>query len=76
MTLKLLSDLLEIAKTKPLRTIAIAVAEDKPVLEAVKSVLQENIIKPVLIGNVRSIKEVGLLKPIVVNDRRYNRTGY
>ena len=52
MALKLLSDLLEIAKTKPLRTIAIAAAEDKPVLEAVRSALQENIIKPVLFGNV------------------------
>jgi len=58
MTLKFLSDLLEIAKTKPLRTMAVASAEDKPVLEAVKKVLQENIINPVLIGNVRNIKEV------------------
>jgi len=27
-------------------------------------------------GNIRSIKEVGLLKPIVVNERKYKKNGY
>lgn len=62
--LKTLSDLVNIAKERETRRLAVAAAEDKAVLEAVKVAHQEEIIQPVLVGDqdkIESIaKEVGL----------------
>jgi len=62
--LKTLSDLVDIAKEKNIRRLAVAAAEDKAVLEAVKDAHQEKIIQPVLVGDQEKIesiaKEVGL----------------
>ncbi len=59
-----LSDLVNIARKKKTRRLAVAAAEDKAVLEAVKDAQKESIIQPVLVGDKEKIealgKEVGL----------------
>ena len=58
MILKSLSDLITIAKQKTKRRLAVAAAADKPVMEAVKNILHENIIEPIFIGNKVNIEKV------------------
>ncbi len=62
--IKKLAELIEIAKGKTTRRIAVAAAEDKPVLQAVKEAMSYGIIKPILVGNQSDIErianEVGL----------------
>lgn len=55
MKLKQLSTFIEIAKQKPKKTVAVAAAEDKPVLLAVKDAINEGIIDAILIGNEEKI---------------------
>ena len=55
MELKKLSDLIDIAKGKTTKRLAVAAAADKAVLKAVKSTSDENIITPVLVGNKSEI---------------------
>lgn len=56
--LKTLSDLIDIAKQKKTRRLAVAAAEDKAVLEAVKDAHKESIIHPVLVGDKEQIKKL------------------
>jgi len=58
MILKSLSDLITIAKQKTKRRLAVAAAADKPVMEAVKNILHENIIEPIFVGNKVNIEKV------------------
>lgn len=58
MTLKSLSDIVELAKAKETRRLVVAAAADKPVLEAVKNAYQEGIIIPVLVGNKSEIERI------------------
>lgn len=58
MTLKSLNDIIESAKQKETRRLAVAAAADKPVLEAVKNAYQEGIIIPVLVGNKAEIEKI------------------
>ncbi len=58
MTLKSLNTFLEIAAGKPKKKIAVAAAEDQPVLEAVSSAYNNGIIEPILVGNEKTIKEI------------------
>ncbi|MCG8410438.1 MAG: phosphate butyryltransferase [Bacteroidales bacterium] len=58
MTLKSLNDLIELAKNKETRRLAVAAAADKPVLEAVKNAHKEGIIIPVLVGNKEEIEKI------------------
>lgn len=58
MILKSLSDLITIAKQKTKRRLAVAAAADKPVMEAVKNILRENIIEPIFVGNKVNIEKV------------------
>ncbi len=46
-----LSELTEKAKNKPKRKIAVAAAEDDPVLKSLKAVMKDGIVTPVLIGD-------------------------
>ncbi len=58
MVLKSLADLLELAKQKETRRLAVAAAADEPVLTAVKNATEQGIIVPVLVGNVTNIKAI------------------
>ncbi|MFO7938466.1 MAG: bifunctional enoyl-CoA hydratase/phosphate acetyltransferase [Bacteroidales bacterium] len=58
MVLKSLADLLELAKQKETRRLAVAAAADEPVLKAVKNATEQGIVVPVLVGNVANIKAI------------------
>ncbi len=58
MVLKTLNSFIEIAKQKPKKKIAVAAAEDQPVLEAVRDARAEGIAEPVLVGNRKRITEI------------------
>ena len=58
MELKSLSTFIEIAKGKPKKTIAVAAAEDLPVLQAVDNAQKEGIVDAILIGNEKKIREI------------------
>ncbi len=60
-----LSDILEAAKTKSIRRIAVAAAADKPVLLALKEAMKSNIVIPVLVGNSEVI--INISKEIELN---------
>ena len=53
-----LSELTEKAKNKPKRKIAVAAAEDEPVLKAIKAAMQEGIAIPLLIGDRAEIERI------------------
>jgi len=57
--LKTLSDLIDISRQKKTRRLAVAAAEDKAVLEAVKDAHKESIIHPVLVGDKEQIEKLG-----------------
>ncbi len=56
--IKTLNDLLEIAKSKKTRRIAVAAAADMPVLLAVKEAKKVGIVIPILIGDEESIRSM------------------
>jgi phosphate butyryltransferase len=58
MILKSLSDIIDIAKKKETRRLAVAAAADKHVLVAVKNAYKEGIIVPVLVGNKPEIERI------------------
>lgn len=58
MELKHLNDLIEIAKSKETKRLAVAAAGNKAVLQAVKIATENNIIIPVLIGNTADIENI------------------
>ena len=58
MSIKTLNDIVNKAKEKETRRLAVAAAADKPVLEAVKNAYRENIIIPVLVGNKTEIEKI------------------
>ncbi len=53
-----LSELIEIAKGKKTRRIAVAAAADKPVLQAIKEAMSYGIIIPILVGNQSDIEKI------------------
>ena len=53
-----LSELIERAKSRPKRKIAVAAAEDKPVLKSIMAAMEEEIVIPVLIGNKPEIEKI------------------
>lgn len=59
-----LDQLIDLAKTKKTRRIAVAAANDEPVLMAIRDAIKEGIIVPILVGDkdetIRIAKEVGL----------------
>ena len=56
--LKSLNTFIEIAKRKPKKKIAVAAAEDRPVLEAIFAARNEKIIEPILVGDRTKIEEI------------------
>ena len=52
------TDLLELAKSKGPKKIAVAVAEDHEVLEAVKAATDLKIVEPILVGNKEKIENI------------------
>jgi phosphate butyryltransferase len=58
MILKTLNTFIEIASSKPIKKIAVAAAEDQPVLEAISAAKNENIIEPILVGNRKKIEDI------------------
>ncbi len=57
--IKNFAELVEMAKTKKTRRIAVAAAADKPVLMALKEAMADNIVVPVLVGNKEEILSIG-----------------
>lgn len=75
MILKSLDDVLNIAKSKPARRIAVAAAEDEHALAAVRDALSHGIIAPVFTGNTEKIRaiagDIGLdIKGIEIIDEK------
>lgn len=58
MELKSLNTFIELAKSKTKKRIAVAAAEDEPVLQAIKDAVNENLVEPILVGNKRKIQEI------------------
>ncbi len=58
MELKSLDSFIEIARSKPRRKIAVAAAEDEPVLLAVTNARKEGIVDPILVGDPTGIKSI------------------
>lgn len=58
MLLKSLNTFIEISKQKPKKKIAVAAAEDEPVLLAVSKAVDSGIVEPILVGNESKIKEI------------------
>ncbi len=56
MEIKSLDNFIEIAKSKPKKKLAVAAAEDKPVLKAVKDAMALGVVEPILVGNEEEIK--------------------
>jgi phosphate butyryltransferase len=57
--IKNFAELVEMAKTKETRRVAVAAAADKPVLMALKEAMADGIAKPVLVGNKEEILRIG-----------------
>lgn len=55
-----LSELIERAKSKSKRKIAVAAAEDEPVLKSIMAAMKEGIVTPILIGNKADIENIAL----------------
>lgn len=53
-----LNELVEKAKNKTTRRIAVAAAEDEPVLLALKAAVKDNIVVPILVGNKAEIEKI------------------
>lgn len=58
MELKSLDMFVEIAASKPKKTIAVAAAEDEPVLQAVSAAKKAGIADAILVGNTEKIKKI------------------
>ncbi|RLD42824.1 MAG: phosphate butyryltransferase [Bacteroidetes bacterium] len=53
-----LSEILDVAKKKKTRKVAVAAAADMHVLKAIKEAMAQNIVIPVLVGNTDGIKKI------------------
>ena len=61
MTLKSITSFIEMAKAGQIRRIAVAAAEDEPVLMAIKNAMIEQIVEPILVGDEKQIREISSL---------------
>jgi len=53
-----LSELIEVAKSKRTRRVAVAAAADEPVLLALQEAIKQNIVVPILVGNTKEIEKI------------------
>ena len=60
-----LSQLIERAKSKPKRRIAVAAAEDEAVLKSLLAALKEDIVTPILIGDKREKTNAPIIYAVV-----------
>ena len=51
-------DLVSILKGVPTKKVAVAVAQDEPVLEAIKEATENNIAEAILVGDKQLIQEI------------------
>lgn len=58
MEIKTLDTFAEIAKGKSKKYVAVAAADDRPVLEAIQSAKSAGIIEPILVGNLEKIRSI------------------
>ena len=58
MYLKSLNSIIEIARQKPKKKIAVAAAEDKPVLHAISEAVKIGLVDPILIGDQSKIESI------------------
>lgn len=56
--LKNIKIFVDLAKSKTKRRIAVAAAEDEPVLEAVKNAMNEGLVEPILVGDKEKIRSI------------------
>lgn len=56
---KKLEELLELAKQKKTRRVAVAASADKPVLMALKEAMSQNVVIPILVGDKEKTFEIG-----------------
>lgn len=56
--MKNFEDVLELVKNKEKRKVAVAVAQDEPVLEAVRDARNDGIVEPVLVGDKIAIEQI------------------
>lgn len=56
--IKKLNELVDIAKQKTTRRLAVAAAADKAVLEAVRDAMKDNIVAPILVGDKAEIERI------------------
>lgn len=58
MELKSINSFFDIAKNKPKKRLAVAAADDKPVLKAVGGAMEQGVIEPLLVGDEAKIKAI------------------
>ncbi len=56
--IKSFDEILQKAKSQERRTISVAVAQDKHVLEAIKDAKEQGLVNAILVGNLEKIKEI------------------
>ncbi len=66
--LKSLDIFIDIAKSKPDKTIAVAAAEDEPVLQAVSNAMKLGICKAILVGDQKKIEDIASKLQINLNN--------
>lgn len=66
--IKSFKEIIEKAKTEDTRTVAVAVAQDEPVLEAIKDAKDNDIANAILVGDKEEIISIGLKIGMDMND--------
>ncbi|MEA4825100.1 MAG: phosphate acyltransferase, partial [Clostridium sp.] len=66
--IKSFKEIIEKAKTEDTRTVAVAVAQDEPVLEAIKDAKDNDIVNAILVGDKEEIISIGLKIGMDMND--------
>ncbi len=56
--IKSFDEILQKAKSQEKRTVSVAVAQDKHVLEAIKDAKEQGLVNAILVGNLEKIKEI------------------
>jgi len=56
--IKNFAEVLEMVKNNPKRKVAVAVAQDEPVLEAIRDAMAEDIVNAVLVGDKKAVEDI------------------
>ncbi|HRW21743.1 MAG TPA: bifunctional enoyl-CoA hydratase/phosphate acetyltransferase [Bacteroidales bacterium] len=71
MVLKKIDELIEIAKSKETRVLAVAASADKHVVEAVANAAKDNIVIPIFVGNEKLTKEYAEVAGLKIENIRF-----